>query len=155
MGALFDRLTLCPHDDWRLRLLWFLPRAFVAMALGLTIAVLASCAVVEPLTQALPRSSVEENAAIKEARRAVDESNAALAALNQVIGDNVAAGIWTKSQAQALLDDSKAAGKKLDAAREMLRAGQALEAKTQAELIKQAVLALHRRVAAEARKEGK
>lgn len=85
-------------------------------------------------------------------REAIDEANAALTALNRTITQN-AGDVWSKAQAQAYLDQSKALGARVDQAREALRLGNLAEAKNQAELVKQAILALHAKAAAEARKE--
>jgi outer membrane biogenesis lipoprotein LolB len=90
--------------------------------------------------------------ALRLAHVAVNEANAALTALNNVIGDNAESEVWTKEQAQAALDESKAYGKTIDRARAALALGDLSEAKTQADLAKTLILALHKRVAQEARK---
>ncbi|MDH4172140.1 MAG: hypothetical protein OEW90_05000 [Betaproteobacteria bacterium] len=93
-----------------------------------------------------------ESKAVAAARNAIDEANVLLASVNKVIGDNAAAGVWTKAQAQGWLDETKAAGKKVGEARELLRAGLVVDAQTQAEAIRRVILAIQKRIAAEARK---
>lgn len=92
-----------------------------------------------------------ESTVVAGARTAVDEANAALTALNNVIGQNVVDGVWTKPQAQTYLDKSKAFGKQADDARALLRAGDPLKAENQAKLLRQAILVLHKEVAQQAR----
>ena len=129
----------------------FVRLGFFPLLIVLSLA--AGCETFQAATQPLPRAESSEPAPVKAARLAIDEANAALIGLNVVIGDNVAAKVWTPDQAQTYLDESKAAGGKLDRAREVLRAGLPLDARSQAEAVRALVIALHRQVAAAARKE--
>ena len=65
----------------------------------------------------------------------------------------VAGLLSVAAQAQGYLNESKAAGKKVDDARNLLRLGFVNEAKTEAEAIKVVLIVLQRRIATEARKE--
>jgi len=118
-------------------------------------ALMGGCAVVQGLTQPLhgDKAVTTEAPAVRAARVAIDEANAYLTALNKVIGDNAATGVWTKEQAQVYLDESKAYGKRVDNARELLRGGLLTDAQSQAEVVKALILTLHKRVAEAARKE--
>jgi len=120
----------------------------LALALG-------GCGTLQGMSEPLhgDQAATTEAPAMRNARVAVDEANASLTALNKVIGDNAETGVWTKAQAQGYLNDSKAYGKKVDAARELLRGGLLVDAKSQAEAVKALILVLHKRVADAARKE--
>jgi len=117
------------------------------------LAMLAGC---PSMTQPLhaPVEATAESPAQKATRLAhasIDEANAALTAFNVTIGNNAAAGIWTKAQAQEALDQSKELGKGLDVAREAMRLGDITSAATQAELVKKLLITLQRKVAEKAR----
>lgn len=86
------------------------------------------------------------------AQQAVNEANLTITATANVIGNNAESGVMTKAEAQKALDEVADWRKKAKAAQSLLDAGDIGNAKTQAELINQAVLALQKRVAAEARK---
>jgi len=118
-------------------------------------ALLSGCGTWQALTQPVhgDKAVTTEAPAVRAARVAIDEANASLTGLNNVIGQNVEAKVWTKAQAQAYLDQSKDYGKKVDDARDFLRGGLLTEAKSQADAAKSLILILHTRVAAEARKE--
>lgn len=116
---------------------------------------LGGCVSTAPLqTPAVIENESPAAKALRLAHVAVNEANAALTALNNVIGSNAEAGVWTKAQAQGYLDQSKEYGKKVDGARAALRLGNLTEARSQAELVKSMILLLHRKVAEQARKEG-
>lgn len=112
---------------------------------------LAGCGITEPLHG--PDAKVTESAEVHAARTAIDEANAILEAVNQVIGDNAAAGVWTKVQAQGYLDQSKDLGKRLDEARGFLRLGNPAEAQARTQAIKTAILALQLEISKRAREE--
>lgn len=122
---------------------------FAALLTGLAL-LIAGCGLTAPLHD--PDKAATESTAVNAARVAIDEGNALLTAVNRTIGANVEAGVWTKSQAQAYLDESKALGKRLDQAREALRLGDIRDARAQADAVKALITALHARVAAEARR---
>src|SRR3990172_2871109 len=92
------------------------------------VALLSGCAgmgsIVEPLhdTPAIEAESPQAKA-LRLAHAAVNEADAALFALDKVIGANAEAGIWTKAQAQGYLDQSKEYGARVDKARDALRIG--------------------------------
>ena len=132
----------------RVQLLAVLAALSAVFALG-------GCGVMQELTQPLHGDTAltAESPQMRAARIAVDEANASLTALNIVIGDNADTGVWTKSQAQGYLDDSKKYGEKVDKARDLMRDGLLSEAKSQAELVKSLILTLHKRAADAARKE--
>jgi len=116
---------------------------------------LGGCGLMQAASQPVhgEKAVTTEAPALRAARVAIDEANASLVGLNTVIGQNVESGVWTKAQGQGYLDESRAAGRRLDGAREALRGGLLLDAKSQAEAVRLLVLTLHKRVAAEARKE--
>ena len=123
----------------------------------LLLAFTVGCGTVGGLTRPVHAPTTIENEApmakaLRLAHIAIDEANAALTALNVTIGNNAAAGVWTKDQAQGYLDLSKMYGAKVDAAREALRLGNVADATSQAELVKTFILMLHKKVAEEARK---
>lgn len=120
----------------------------ICMAFAL---LLTGCGMLEPLHG--DQAVTTEASAVHAARVAIDEANASLTALNIVIGQNVQAGVWTKPQAQSALNESKNYGKRVDAARELLRGGLLTDAKSQAEAAKTLILLLQKRVAEAARKE--
>lgn len=90
--------------------------------------------------------------AVCQAESLIGEGYAMLISLNTVIEQNVDAKVWTKSQAQEYLDSSRAARKKLDSARELLRLGDVAGAASQAQLIKRVLLELQQKIAAQARR---
>jgi len=122
-------------------------------ALLLLALLLSGCGAMQSMTEPIHAKPSTEAPAVEAARTLIDETNAALIALDRAIDANIDDKIWDKQQAQTVFDESKALGKRLDQAREALRLGDPLDAKTQAEAIKFAILALHRKVAAQARKE--
>ena len=117
--------------------------AFLVCAAILLIA-LGGCSVMQP--QPLPRSTVEESATVAQTRRAIDEGYATVISLNGVISENVNARVWTKEHAQAYFDRSEKFREQLDTARALLRNGQVLDAKGQADLIRTGLQALQREV---------
>ncbi|MGH8676875.1 MAG: hypothetical protein ACREUQ_00800 [Burkholderiales bacterium] len=100
-----------------------------------------------------PQAPVTESAAVHQARVIIDEANALLIAVNRTIGANVDAGVWTKTQAQDYLDESKILGQRLDQAREALRIGSFSDAQAQANALRVLIVNLQRRIAVEARKD--
>jgi len=114
---------------------------------------LPGCGLMKDTTEPLHKQQSTESAPVTAARTAIDEANALLTSINRVITQNVNDKIWTAAQAQGYLNESKASGKKVDDARNLLRLGFVNEAKTEAEAIKVVLIALQRRIATEARKE--
>ena len=121
------------------------------LALAIAAAMLASCGTTAPLHD--PERISTESPEITAARTAIDEANGILIAVNNRIGDNAAAEVWTKAEAQGYLDRSKELGKKLDQARELLRLGNPADAQAQAVAIKTLILALQTEIAKRARQE--
>lgn len=118
--------------------------------------VLPGCAVFSGLFEPLHgEKQVQEEPAVKAARTVIDELNGLLIAANSTIGYNIDQGIWNKATATEYQDKVDSLGKQLDRARELLRAGNPLDAKAQAELLRRAITELHRRVSAAAAKEVK
>jgi len=104
-------------------------------------------------TEPLARSATStESSAVAAVRRVIDEGYATLTSLNRVIASNAREGVWTKSQAQSYLNQTREVGGKLDKARDALALGDIADAKNQAELTRVLLVELQRRVAAEARK---
>ena len=119
---------------------------------------LTGCAATAGMFQPLhtPVAVENEDAAVKAyrlAHNAIDEANAELTSLNRVIASNATAGVWTKSQAQGYLNQSKDFGKKVDKAREAMRLGDLNDANVQATALKALIVQLQIEVAKKARKE--
>lgn len=118
-----------------------------ALLLSLAL-LLPSCALFAPAEIPVSQQlSVQAQAA----QKSINEANVALASAANVIAQNVTDGIMTKPEAQAMLDKVKDYAKKVDAAQTLLNSGDILSAKNQADLIKSAILALHKEVAKRAR----
>jgi len=117
------------------------------------LAVLSACVT---MTESLhnPEAVSTEAPAVKAARTAIDEGNALLTAVNRTIGANVDAKVWTRAQAQGYLDQSAGLGGRLDQAREALRLGNPGDAQAKADAVRSLILALQRKIAEEARKDG-
>lgn len=130
---------------------WARVSLLVPLALAVVLG-LSGCETVKSMADPLRSSASKEAPAVAAARTVIDEGYALLTAVNKVIGENVSAGVWSKAQAQDYLDRSREMRIRLDSARDMLRAGDPLNAKNQAELIRTAILALQKRIAADARK---
>lgn len=124
--------------------------AALAAALALAIG-LPGCAFFAPLHAPVAVDSVA--GAQRAAQHAVDEANALRISINRVIEQNVRDGVWTPAQAQDYLDESKALGRRVDEARELLRLGDWANAQDRAEATRKLLLALQRKVAEQARKE--
>ena len=98
-----------------------------------------------PISQNLPQAA-------QTAQKAINEANVALAAAANVLTQQVTDGILTKQEAQAYLDRLKGYAKQVDGSKELLAKGLILDAKKEAELVAKLIIALHREVAARARK---
>lgn len=99
----------------------------------------------------------QDNAALKAsrlARNALDEANTALIAFDTVIKNNSREKVWEYAQAKSYLEQSKDYGKKITAGYKMVAAGNFGDAKTQADLITKALMALQREAAAAAKQKG-
>ena len=75
-------------------------RLLAVFALAL---LLGGCGTWQAITQPVhsEKAVSTEPPAVRAARVAIDEANASLTGLNNVIGQNVEAKVWTKAQAQA------------------------------------------------------
>lgn len=87
----------------------------------------------------------------KTPQEAINEANVYLTATANVIKQNVEDKIYTKDEAQKYLNKVRELSKKVDDAQVLVRAGLP-DAKDQAELVRSLIIALHREVAARARK---
>lgn len=85
------------------------------------------------------------------AQTSINEANVALAAAKQVIRDKAANGIVSADEAQTWLDRTRALDEKVDAAQSLLALGDPAAAKTQAEWINTAIVALQAEIAKRAR----
>ena len=110
---------------------------------------LASCGVFGPVEPISKPSSPAETAQL-----AVNEANLSLTAAANVVAGNLKDRVWTKAQAQGYLDKIKDLSHQVDRAQELIRLGDFTQGKTQAEVVKAALIILHREIAAKAR-EGK
>ena len=99
-----------------------------------------------PVSQSLPPAA-------QEAQTAINEANILITATANVIAENVKAGIMTRLEGQKYVTKLKDYAQQVDNAQALVRTGDIFNAKTQAELLKKALLALHKEVAARARKE--
>ena len=120
-----------------------------ALVLSLSL-LLASCGILGPLEPVGKASTPAEIAQL-----AVNEANLSLTAAANVITQNVRDKVWTKAQAQSHLDRVRDLAKQVDRAQDLIRLGDYTQGKTQAEIVKGALIILHREIAAQARKEAK
>lgn len=117
---------------------------------------LVGCGLTSPLhNKPVPADETPAQKALREAHNAIDEANAALFALNKTISSNIKAGVWTRQQAQAYLNQSVDYGAKVDKARDLLKLGDITNAQQQAAAIKLLIIELHKQVAQQAGKETK
>lgn len=122
----------------------------ILAAVCLTLA-MSGCGMFEPL-RSQPTAAVEDPITA-EARRVIDEGFALVTASNRAITANKRAGVWTDAQAKPYEDESIAARRMLNEARNLLRRKLPRDAQAQAELVRTALLSLQARIAAEARKK--
>lgn len=116
-------------------------RTFVLIvALGLV-----SCSTLQPFK--VPTNLTETQAT---AQQLINEANVTLAAISNVIGQNVTDGTMTKAEAQTALDDVKRYAAQVDDAQALLRAGSPLAA-DRAKLVHSLILTFHKQIAAKAR----
>jgi len=87
------------------------------------------------------------------AQSVINEANLTLTASANVIGNNAQSGIMAKVDAQAALDEVKRLREQVKTAQALLELGDISSAQSQAALINRLATALHKRVAAEARKQ--
>jgi len=109
-------------------------------------AFLCGCATEAVIVPETPQETTVQKAA-REHQLAIFETRAALSGLNQTIAQNATEGVWTKQQAQDMLDKSKAARKELDAAQNALNMGLVVDAEKQRALVMKAIIALQREAA--------
>jgi soluble cytochrome b562 len=87
----------------------------------------------------------------KSPQEAINEANVYLTATANVIKQNAEDKVYTKDEAQRYLDKVRDLAKQVDNAQALVTAGLP-NAKDQAELVRALIIALHREVAARARK---
>ena len=121
-----------------------------AWAMSLTIALVGGCAMVAPADVPVSQSL---SAPAQAVQKSINEANIAIATAANVVAQNTVDGIWTKEEGRAYVAKLKDFAGKVDAAQKMLDSGDVLSAKNQAELLSKLVVALHREVAARARKQ--
>ena len=117
--------------------------------IGITVATaLAGCSAFAPA--AIPVNQTLSQPA-QQAQQALNEANIALTAAYSVLAQNMTDGIYTKAEGQSYLDRLNQMADQTDKAQAALKNGDILGAKTQAELLSKAIVALHREIAAKAR----
>ena len=121
--------------------------AMVLTVIAITGAGGGGCAFTEPLRS----KPIDEPPAIAAARVAIEEQAAAVTAFNNVITENVNARVWTKAQAAEYGAAADNMLETVERARTLLRLGDAVGAKAQAELVKEGLRAIQRQIAAKAR----
>lgn len=100
-------------------------------------------------TIAVPQSLPDAG---KEAQKLINEANVLLTATYNVIGDNAANHVWTRAEAQRYQDQANDYADMVDRAQDAVALGNFHEAKGQAEIVSKLLGALHKEVAAQARK---
>jgi hypothetical protein len=126
-------------------------RKMLATAVLVAAAALSGCGTMFTQAGTIPVSQSLSPQA-QAAMNAINEANVLLAAAANVIAQNVVDGISTKAEGQKLLDQVRAYSADVDRAKAMLVAGEVLAARDKAELARKLVVALHREVAARARR---
>ena len=129
--------------------------SFGLIAAALLVITLSGCAAMSgvfsplhaPQTDAQAAAETPEQKALRLAREAVDESNAALLSLNKTIDANIDNQVWQAAEAQDYLDQSVAFGKKLTQARDALRLGNFADAQQQAEALRTLIILLQKKAA--------
>ena len=124
-------------------------RTILSIMIAATIALGAGCTAFAPAQ--LPVSQ-ELPAAAQTAQKAINEANVALAAAANVLTQQVTDGILTKTESQSYLNRLKGYAKQVDESKALLDKGLVLDAQKEAELVAKLIAALHREVAARARK---
>lgn len=120
--------------------------------LALLLAGLAACALPGCSTLGTTGVSSTLSPQAQLAQGAINETNVTLAATANVIAQNLSDGTMTKDEAQVALNQVKDYATKADDAQNLLDKGLVLDAKSQAELVRGLISALHKQVAAKARK---
>lgn len=90
---------------------------------------------------------------LQTAQATINETNILLTATANVVAQNLKDGVYTKAEAQSYLDKVKSLASQVDTAQALIRVGD-MTAMDKTKLIQQAVVVLHREVAARARKGG-
>ena len=120
----------------------------VAMLGAATIALGGGCALVAPagipVSQSLP-------VAAQAVQVSINEANVLIIASANVLAQNLKDGVMTKAEVDGYAVQLRQMAAQTDKAQNLLRLGDIGSAKTQAELIEKAVIALHKAVAAKAR----
>lgn len=91
--------------------------------------------------------------AAQNVQKAINEANITLAAAFNVVAQNVADGILTKPEGKAYVAKLKEFAAKVDTAQALLNGGDILNAQKQSEILSRAIVALHKEIAAKARKQ--
>jgi len=117
---------------------------FATIALGGCAGFLAPAGV--PVSKSLPEAA-------RSVQTVINEANILITATANVVAQNAKEGLITETEKVSYRDKLKDMAKKVDSAQDLLRLGDITKAQTQADLIKFAITALHREVAAKARKQ--
>lgn len=129
-------------------------RTVLIAVLGAATIALGGCAFVQslvqpaeiPVSQSLPVAS-------QAVQRAINETNVLITASANVLGQNLKDGVMTKVEVDLYAAQLRQMATQTDRAQDLLRLGDVSSSKTQAELIQKAITALHKEVAAKARKQ--
>ena len=124
-----------------------------ALALALTLPILAACGALTP-PGSVPVSP-SAPAAVQAAQSTINEANVLITASATVIERNVAEGVMTGPEAQDAVARLRQYAGHMDEAQRLLERGDILAAKNRAEIANRLILQLHRELAARARKESR
>jgi len=122
----------------------------IAVLGAATIALGSGCSLVAPsdiqVSQSLPKAA-------QEVQKAINESNVLIIASANVLAQNLKDGVMLKAEVDGYAVKLRQMAAQVDKSQDLLRLGDIASARTQAELIQKAITALHKEVAARARKQ--
>jgi soluble cytochrome b562 len=122
----------------------------IAVLGAATIALGSGCSLVAPsdiqVSQSLPKAA-------QEVQKAINESNVLIIASANVLAQNLKDGVMLKAEVDGYAVKLRQMAAQVDKAQDLLRLGDIASSRTQAELIQKAITALHKEVAARARKQ--
>ena len=122
----------------------------IAVLGAATIALGSGCSLVAPsdiqVSQSLPKAA-------QEVQKAINESNVLIIASANVLAQNLKDGVMLKAEVDGYAVKLRQMAAQVDKSQGLLRLGDIASARTQAELIQKAITALHKEVAARARKQ--
>jgi len=120
-------------------------RFITAVVLGTALAFSSGCAMFEPVD---PNVAIEESlpAPVKVVKQVIFESRILMTAVAQTYKQELDQGIVTPAQAHAMGEKLAGYAKDLDTADELVDAGDILGAKSKADLVHKAVVALHKQI---------